>query len=84
MSSTENALRILQKANLAREIDAFLIDRQARGLSPRTVKYYEDKLGLLREYLTTRGIVAVESINAPILRRLLLELSTTHNPGGVH
>jgi len=84
MSKGQSTLRIREKANLDREIDAFLIDRQARGLSPRTVKYYEGKLGLLREYLTTRGIVAVESINAPILRRLLLELSTTHNPGGVH
>ena len=84
MSNTQSTLRILEKANLAREIDAFLIDRRARALSPRTIDYYDEKLTLFRAYLQAQGIRAVESITAPIVRRFMLELSKTHNPGGVH
>ena len=82
MSNTQSTLRILEKANLAQEIDAFLIDRRARALSPRTLDYYEQKLTLFRAYLQGEGIRAVESITAPIVRRFMLELSKTHNPGG--
>ncbi|TEU15571.1 MAG: hypothetical protein E3J25_03670, partial [Anaerolineales bacterium] len=84
MSNTQSTLRILEKTNLAREIDAFLIDRRARALSPRTIDYYDEKLTLFRAYLQAQGIRAVESITAPIVRRFMLELSKTHNPGGVH
>ena len=69
MTPPNSTLRILEKANLAREIDAFLIDRRARALSPHTIKYYDEKLALFRAYLQAQGIKAVESITAPIVRR---------------
>ncbi len=69
MTPLNSTLRILEKTNLAREIDAFLIDRCARALSPRTIDYYDDKLTLSRTYLQAQGIRAVESITAPIVRR---------------
>ena len=84
MSNAQSTLRILEKTNLAREINAFLIDRRARALSPRTIGYYDEKLTLFRAYLQDQGIRLVESITAPIVRRFMLELSKTHNPGGVH
>jgi len=84
MSNTQTTLRIHEKANLDWEIDAFLIDRRARSLSPRTIDYYDGKLTLFRAYLQAQGIRAVESVTAPIVRRFMLELSKTHNPGGVH
>ncbi|MHB0858595.1 MAG: tyrosine-type recombinase/integrase [Anaerolineae bacterium] len=84
MATAEITLRIRQKTALDREIEAFLIDRQARGLSPRTIDYYAEKLGLLSRFLTEQGISTVEAISAPLLRRYLLQLSRTHKPGGVH
>ena len=84
MTPLNSTLRILEKANLAQEIDAFLIDRRARALSPRTIDYYAQKLTPFRVYLQAQGITAVESITAPIVRRFLLQLSETHNAGGMH
>jgi len=84
MSTRQSTLRILEKTNLDREIDAFLIDRRARALSARTIDYDDEKLTLFRAYLQAQGIRAVESITAPIVRRFMPELSKTHNPGGVH
>ncbi|HUV95605.1 MAG TPA: hypothetical protein VMX14_12375, partial [Anaerolineae bacterium] len=67
MSNTQSTLRILEKTNLAREINAFLIDRRARALSRRTIDYYDEKLTLFRAYLQGEGIRVVESITAPIV-----------------
>lgn len=36
-----NTLRIRQVASVEREVQGFLIDRQARGLAVRTVRFYE-------------------------------------------
>ena len=84
MSQPKSTLRIRQKTNLDRELGAFLIDRRARGLSPGTLRFYTQKLHPLHRYLQSQGILNVESITAPIVRRFLLEFSVTHNPGGVH
>ena len=90
MSPTENTLRIRhfpivsKTTDLDREIDAFIIDRRARGLSPGTIRFYTQKLKPFREYLLSLDISAPEAITAPIVRRFLLDFGTTHNPGGVH
>jgi len=84
MPATQNTLRILQKPVVDRELEAFLIDRRARGLSPQSVRYYSQKLDHLRDYLASQGVYSVEGITAPLLRRFLLEFSQTHNAGGVH
>lgn len=81
---TAPALRILTSSQLVLDVQGFLLDRRARALSPRTIDYYDEKLTLFRSYLQGEGIRVVESITAPIVRRFMLELSKTHNPGGVH
>ncbi len=70
--------------DLDQEIAAFLIDRRARGLSPRTLDFYRDKLRLLRRFLTAVGVDDVRAITPDVLRRYLLYLGRSHNPGGVH
>lgn len=84
MPQAKSTLRIRQKTNLDRELEAFLIDRRARGLSLGTLRFYTQKLHPLHRYLQSQGTLNVESITAPIVRRFLLEFSVTHNPGGVH
>ena len=40
MPATRNTLRVLQKPGVDRDLEAFLVDRRARGLSPQSVRYY--------------------------------------------
>lgn len=75
---------VLFNSDLKRDISAFLVDREARGLSPRTVSFYREKLGLLAAYLLEHGIADVPQITPDILRCYLLDLGRTHNAGGVH
>ena len=86
MPSVENNPRIYQlpRSPLRQELSAFLIDRQARNLSPRTVDYYAEKLERFREFLESQAIADVHNITPHILRRYLLHLGETHNSGGVH
>jgi len=69
---------------LQREVTAFLIDRRARGLSPRTIEFYQQKLSLLQRFLSREGVDRVCGITPGLLRRYLLQLGRTHNAGGVH
>lgn len=84
MSTQNHALRIREKPALDREIEAFLIDRQARGLAAGSLRFYAQKLAHLREYCRTHAIQEVEGLTAPLLRRLLLDFARDHNPGGTH
>jgi len=77
-------IHVLPRSELATDIDAFLVDREARGLSPRTVSWYAEKLGILRAYLADNGVTEVLSITPDLLRRFLLHLAESHNAGGVH
>jgi len=70
--------------DLARDVSAFLIDRQARGLSPRTVDFYRDELANLAEFLKTQGITETAAITPTHLRAFLLDLGKRRNPGGTH
>lgn len=70
---------------LKSEIDEFLIDRQARNLSPRTVQWYTHSLNIWAEYTIGLGIHATQAVNPTSLRRFLLYLNERgHNPGGVN
>jgi site-specific recombinase XerD len=64
--------------------DSFLIDRQARELSPRTVKFYREFLHTFIEYCNTNSAIYVQDITPDFLRRYLLAFGENHNPGGVH
>jgi hypothetical protein len=39
-------------------IDAFLIDRKAQNLSPYTIEFYKDKLGLFARYCDSQMVKA--------------------------
>lgn len=77
-------LRLVGKSPLDQEINAFLIDRKARGMTEGTVTFYRKKLTTLRAYLETVGVDRMEGITPTILRSFLLGLKDTHTPGGIH
>jgi len=66
---------------LRREVQAFLIDRQARGLSPRPVSSYAAKTAPLVTFLETREVFQVQAITPDHLRRFLLDQSERRSPG---
>jgi site-specific recombinase XerD len=86
MPGTEKSHLIRQIPLLAieSEIQAFLIDRLARGLSESTIRFYRYELGIWRKWAAGHGIGAVPHITPTSLRRWLLNLGETRNPGGVH
>jgi len=69
---------------LGRDLSAFLVDRQARGLAPGTVEFYAKKLRYLQTYLESRGVYHILEVTPDLLRQYLLHLGKHHNPGGTH
>ncbi len=84
MSASQSNPRIYpQRHPSLLEEAAFLVDRQARGLSPRTVAYYREKLNVFSFFLSAQGVCGVREITPQVLRSFLLHRSKSHSPGGV-
>ena len=64
--------------------DSFLIDRKSQGFSPETIELYTKKLQYFLKYCERQVLTQVSQITPNFIRRYLLELSETHNLGGVH
>ena len=85
--STENVTqRIIlnQDFYLPILVDSFLTERRAAGLTTRSVKFYQDKLNMFLAYCEAQALTQVTEITADFIRKYLLALAETHNPGGVH
>lgn len=66
-------------------IEAFLIDRRARGCTKGTLRFYQQKLKPFFEFSHSRAINEVHQITPTHIRHHLLYLEdTNHNPGGRH
>ncbi len=65
-------------------IESFLIDRRSQGLSSETISFYTKKLKYFLKYCEGQALTQVSQLTSDLIRRYILELSETHNPGGVH
>lgn len=65
-------------------VESFLIDRRSQGLSPDTIELYTKKLQYFLKYCERQALTQISQLTSDFIRRYLLELSETHNPGGVH
>ena len=66
-------------------IEAFLIDRKARGCAKGTLEFYGFKLKLFTDYCETQLVKHISQITPHLLRQYLLYLEEKdHNPGGRH
>ena len=65
-------------------IESFLIDRKSQGLSPDTIDFYAKKLKYFLKYCEGQALIQVSQLTTDMIRRYVLGLSETHNPGGVH
>src|SRR3990172_2220410 len=69
---------------ISNEITAFIIDRQARRCSPKTISFYEDELRLFQKYLLENEISIMSKILPDDIRQYLIDLSARRSQGGVH
>lgn len=69
---------------ISREIISFLVDRQARRLSPRTISFYGDELRWLEKWLGSQGVFNMVQIDTEMIRKYLIHLSESRNAGGQH
>ncbi len=68
---------------ISSESTAFLVDRQARKLSPRTLEYYENELTWFIRWLHAQSIILLEHITPAIIRAYLIHLQDTRNSHGI-
>ena len=66
------------------ELQDFLLDRQARNLSPNTLRWYRYGLDIWRAFAQTENISTTDSVTPAHIRRFLVHVAERgHNPGGV-
>jgi site-specific recombinase XerD len=65
-------------------MEAFLIDRKARGTATGTLRFYQVKLRLFAAYCEGQAVTQIGQITPGLLREYLLHLEAGHNPGGRH
>jgi len=57
-------------------IREYLLDCQARNLSPQTLRWYAEKLRAFRRYAETQQITDISQLNSKVLREFLAQLRT--------
>ncbi len=65
-------------------VESFLIDRKAQSVSPDTLSFYQKKLKHFLSFCEQQTITQVSQITPDLIRRFILQLTETHNQGGVH
>ena len=66
-------------------LEAFLIDRKARGVANGTLRFYRQKIKLFSDYCDALTVKQISQITPSFLRQYLLYLEDSgHNPGGRH
>ena len=72
-------------SQLQREIGEFIIDRQVRSLSKRTVSWYKNSLRVFSEFLTEQKIDATAKTTSSTIRHFLLALPDKgYSQGGIN
>ena len=89
MNTLTNDQRIITKfqqdTHILTWVEAFLIDRKARGLSPGTLEFYRKKLKLFTDWCDSQLITDITELTAPQIRLYIIHLKDKgHNAGGIH
>lgn len=65
-------------------LEAFVIDRRARGMSRNTILFYTRKLKQFNQYAEAQAVTRISQITPGLIREFILWMQADHNPGGVH
>jgi len=80
----QGIIELLQEQYLPILIESFLIDRRSQGLAHETIRFYQKKLRYFIKFCDGQAVMQVSQLTPDLIRRYLLELTETHNAGGVH
>lgn len=69
---------------IRRDIEAFLVDREAGGCSARTIELYRYELVVFAAWLCNEKVYAVTDVTPDHLRRYMNAVGERRNPGGQH
>lgn len=83
-SQDQGLITLSQQDYLPILVESFLIDRRSQGLSPNTIEFYTKKLQYFQKYCERQALTQISQLTSDFIRKYLLELSETHNPGGMH
>jgi site-specific recombinase XerD len=64
--------------------ETFLTARKAEGVSRGTLHYYREKITVFLAFCEAQAITQIQDVTPDLLRRFMLKLAETHNPGGQH
>lgn len=81
---TEQRIFILIDGTLDETLEGFITDRKSRGLSPRTIDFYIEKLSRFRKYSISIGLSNLDEISSADIHLYFLKLAETCSSGGVH
>jgi len=79
----KGAFLLAKNPLLRQEIEEFLLDREARLLSSRTLSWYRHSLNVWATWTLAQGVTRTESVTPSHLRAFITHLRQSHNPGGV-
>jgi site-specific recombinase XerD len=79
----QGIILLSQEEYLSIAIESFLIDCRLQGLSPHTTDFYTKKLKYFITYCEGQAVTQISQITTEFIRRYILQLSETHNAGGV-
>jgi len=79
---TDHRIFILIDGTLDEALEGFITDRRSRGLSPRTIDFYIEKLSRFRKYSSFTGLSNLDDISSADIRLYLLKLAETCSIGG--
>ena len=83
-TTATQGLSVLPQTGILQDVRAFLIDCEARRLSPTTVEPYGRELRYFRAWAEGQQVTTALAVAPDLLRRYLLHLGKTRNPGGQH
>lgn len=84
LAKDQPSLHLLPRSALDGELLEFAIDRQARNLAPKTLRWYEQSLDVFRAFCVAESVTTLGDVTPAFLRRFLVRLQERgHNPGGV-
>ena len=81
---TNQVIQQIFAGTVHNHVNGFLAERQSRGLSKHTIKYYGNELRYFGEYLDEIDVVKITEVTSDVIRHYLLDLGKRRNQGGVH
>ncbi|MGB3714737.1 MAG: tyrosine-type recombinase/integrase [Candidatus Promineifilaceae bacterium] len=82
MKNTERIISDFNPDNLGGFFDAFILDRKIRGLSPGSIRFYNQKLTPFLEWCQSQGLESITQLTPHHLRLFLLWLQERGNSAG--